>query len=121
MDGDHGQLLVAADDRSPVGLLTWHQAMNGPPPYSTAWNIGIWIAAEQRGKGHGTEAQRLGAAYLFAHTNYPRVEASTETGNIGEQRALEKAGFTREGVLRQAAFRDGAYRDMVMYSKLRGE
>lgn len=121
IDGDNGHLVIAADDASPVGLLTWHKAVNGPPPYSVAWNLGIWVGAEHRGQGHGTEAQRLGAAYLLAHTNFERIEASTEVDNIGEQKALEKAGFTREGVLRRAAFRDGAYRDMVMYSKLRGE
>jgi RimJ/RimL family protein N-acetyltransferase len=38
-----------------------------------------------------------------------------------EQRALEKAGFTREGVLRQAQWRSGGWHDQVMYSKLRGE
>jgi RimJ/RimL family protein N-acetyltransferase len=41
--------------------------------------------------------------------------------NIAEQRALEWAGFTREGVLRGACFRAGAWRDMVMYSVLRAE
>ncbi len=50
-----------------------------------------------------------------------RVEAGTEAGNIGEQKALEKAGFTREGVLRRACLRAGEYRDMVVYSKLRNE
>jgi len=37
-----------------------------------------------------------------------RIEASTEITNIGEQRALERAGFTREGVLRGATFQGGA-------------
>ena len=41
--------------------------------------------------------------------------------NLAEQRALERAGFTREGVLRQAQFRDGGFRDMVLYSRLRGD
>jgi RimJ/RimL family protein N-acetyltransferase len=120
-EGDRGRLTVAAEDGSPVGLLSWRMSMNGPPPGGACWNLGIWIAAEHRGKGHGAAAQSLGAAYLFANTTFERVEASTEVDNIGEQKALEKAGFTREGVLRRGSFRDGAYRDMVMYSKLRGE
>ncbi|MFE9450159.1 GNAT family N-acetyltransferase [Streptomyces sp. NPDC006739] len=41
--------------------------------------------------------------------------------NIAEQRALEWAGFTREGILRGACFRAGAWHDMVMYSVLRAE
>ncbi|MBA2393543.1 MAG: GNAT family N-acetyltransferase, partial [Ktedonobacteraceae bacterium] len=54
---------------------------------------------------------------------YPimRVEATTDITNRAEQRALEKAGFTREGVLRKAQWRNGNWHDMVVYSKVRGE
>jgi RimJ/RimL family protein N-acetyltransferase len=58
---------------------------------------------------------------LLEHTFVERIQASTEAANAAEQRALEKAGFTREGVLRRACFRGGAWRDMVVFSKLRGE
>ena len=118
---DRGMLAVVDDDDVVVGEVTWIKVFNGPPPNGDCWNMGIWIAPEHRGKGYGTEAQRLGADYLFEHTMCERVEASTEDGNIAEQRALERAGFTREGVLRRACFRGGEWRDMVMFSKLRGE
>jgi RimJ/RimL family protein N-acetyltransferase len=118
---DGGILAVVDDAGELVGELSWIRVFNGPPPQGYCWNIGIWIRPEHRGKGHGAEAQRLGAAYLFEHYYLERVEAGTEVGNVGEQRALEKAGFTREGVLRRACFRGGEWRDMVVYSKLRGE
>jgi GNAT acetyltransferase-like protein len=70
---------------------------------------------------HGTEAQRLAARYLFAHTQVNRIEATTEITNVAEQRALEKAGFTREGVLRGTTFRQGRWHDQVIYSVLRDE
>jgi hypothetical protein len=73
------------------------------------------------GQGHGAEAQRQLAAYLFATTRVERLEASTDVDNLAEQRSLEKAGFTREGVLRSAQFRDGAFHDLVLYSRLRGD
>jgi ribosomal-protein-alanine N-acetyltransferase len=38
---------------------------------------------------------------------------------IPEQRALEKAGFTLEGVIRAAEFRAGQWRDGYLYSRLR--
>jgi RimJ/RimL family protein N-acetyltransferase len=56
---------------------------------------------------------------LFAHTTAHRIEAGTEADNIAEQRALEKAGFTREGVLRGIGWRGGSWRDGVLYSLLR--
>lgn len=40
---------------------------------------------------------------------------------MAEQRALEKAGFTREGVLRGTTFRQGRWHDQVIYSVLRAE
>jgi RimJ/RimL family protein N-acetyltransferase len=118
---ERGMLAVVDDDGALVGELSWLKVFNGPPPNGDCWNMGIWIVPGHRGKGHGSEAQRLGAAYLFDNTTYERVEASTESANIAEQRALERAGFTREGVLRHACFRGGEWRDMVVFSKLRGE
>ena len=52
---------------------------------------------------------------------YPvnRIEAATDVTNRAEQRSLEKAGFTREGVLRGAQWRNGRWNDMVVYSRLR--
>ena len=121
LTSDRGMMAVVDDQGRLVGEVQWHQVFNGPPPNGACWNIGIWIAPEFRGKGYGSDAQRLVAAYLFEHTYLERVEASTESDNVAEQRALEKAGFTREGVLRRACFRGGAWRDMVMFSKLRDE
>jgi RimJ/RimL family protein N-acetyltransferase len=61
------------------------------------------------------------ALYLFAHTQVNRIEAVTEITNAAEQRALEKAGFTREGILRGSTFRQGQWHDQVLYSVLRHE
>jgi RimJ/RimL family protein N-acetyltransferase len=113
---DIGVLMVARDGAR-LGFVTWHKVPSTPGCYY--WNIGIALLPEARGKGYGTQAQRLLAEYLFAHTTVQRIEAATETGNVAEQRALEKAGFTREGVLRSVGWRDGAYRDGVWYSMLR--
>ncbi len=90
-----------------------------PTPNAYHWEIGISLLPEARGHGYGTEAQRLLVRYLFAHTPVHRIEAATEAGNVAEQRALEKAGFTREGVLRGIGWRDGAWRDGIWYSVLR--
>ena len=118
---DGGILAVVDDGGQLVGEVSWIRLVNGPPPNGYCWNIGVWVRPDQRGKGYGSEAQRLVAAYLFEHTYLERVEAGTEADNVAEQKALERAGFTREGVLRRACFRGGRWRDMVVFSKLRGE
>ena len=105
----------------PVGTVGWHPVGYGPGPASMCWNIGIDLVPEGRGKGYGTEAQRLLADYLFAATKVNRVEAGTDVGNLPEQRSLENAGFTREGIVRGAQFRSGTYHDLVVYARLRSD
>ena len=120
---DHGRLAVAL--RGPaktgefIGEVSWHKAQTGPSSFS--WTIGIALLAGARGHGYGTRAQRLLAEYLFAHTQLNRIAAETEVGNLAEQRSLEKAGFTREGILRGSCFRAGNWRDMVSYSLVRAD
>ncbi|MFH8382622.1 GNAT family N-acetyltransferase [Kitasatospora sp. NPDC018058] len=91
----------------------------GVRPAAPYWSIGIQLAPQARGRGIGTQAQRLLVDYLFTHTPVMRVEADTDLGNLAEQRALEKIGFTREGVQRSVTFRAGEWRDAVMYGLLR--
>ena len=121
LSAQFGQLLVVTPDDTPVGIVNYYRVGYGPNEGSKVYNIGISIVAAHRGKGYGVEAQNLLAAYLFATYPIMRVEAVTDIENIPEQRALEKAGFTREGILRQAQWRSGRWHDQVMYSKLRGE
>jgi RimJ/RimL family protein N-acetyltransferase len=118
---DHGNLAVVVDEVGFVGDVGWFAVIHGPGSIARALNIGIYLLPEQRGKGYGTEAQRLIAEYLFENTLIERLEAGTDVDNVAEQRALEKAGYTREGVLRHAQFRAGAWRDMVMFSRIRGD
>lgn len=118
LSADHGNLIVA-DAQDVLGHVSWHRSPQGPLNHS--WNIGIALLPGARGRGVGSQAQRLLVRYLFAHTQVNRIDANTDVTNIAEQRALEKAGFTREGVLRGAQFRDGRYRDMALYSILRHE
>jgi RimJ/RimL family protein N-acetyltransferase len=116
----NGELMVERlSDGEPIGAASWHRMGYGPNDGSAAWNIGISLVPEARGHGFGAEAQRLLADYLFAATGFDRVEASTDVDNIPEQRALEKAGFVREGLLRGAQERSGVRHDLVNYARLR--
>jgi len=116
--GPDGGTLIVTRSGEWLGLVNWRRHdVNGPAVHS--WEIGIMLLPDARGQGYGTQAQRLLARYLFAHTTVHRIWAGTAVDNIAEQRALEKAGFTREGVTRAMGWRDGAWRDGVTYSMLR--
>ena len=116
-----GELVVTDGDDRPIGTVQWHAVQHGPTAGSLAMNIGISLRPEARGQGHGTRAQQQLTAYLLARFPVHRVEASTDVENLAEQRALERAGFRREGLLRGAQWRRGAWHDLVLYSRLRGE
>ena len=115
--GPDGGVFVVVAGTAAVGFVSWRRQRVGP--VATSWEIGIALLPEARGRGYGTEAQRRLARYLLAHTPVHRIQASTEAGNLAEQRSLEKAGFSREGVSRGIGWRDGAWRDGVNYSLLR--
>jgi len=112
-------LLVVEADGSLVGRVTWHIVEYGPGSNSNALRVGIALLPDARGRGMGAEAQRKLAEYLFATTTAHRIEAGTDIENLAEQRSLEKAGFTRDGLMREAQFRDGKRHDIVVFSRLR--
>jgi RimJ/RimL family protein N-acetyltransferase len=110
LDGRTGDLL---------GVVNWQAVGHGGTFGCAAWNIGIELMTDARGRGVGTTAQRLLAEHLFATTELDRVEAGTDVDNVAERRALEKAGFRQDGVIRGAQLRGGQRRDMVLYGMLR--
>lgn len=116
-----GRFAISEPSGRLLGEISWRLISSGPTPASFCWELGIFVLRAERGRGAGSAAQRLLAAYLFDTSLAQRVQASTDVVNVAEQRALEKAGFTREGVLRGFQYRFGAWHDMVSYSKLRGE
>jgi RimJ/RimL family protein N-acetyltransferase len=118
---ENGGLIVLDDVGDVAGSVSWHWTEWGPNAASRCPMIGIWLRPEARGRGIGRAAQRAVAELFFRHTSVNRVEAHTDVENLAEQRALEAAGFRREGVIRAAQWRDGAYRDGYLYSILRAD
>ena len=121
IDDRQGMLLVVNQQDEPIGSVSYRSTYYGPNDASRAFSIGIHLVPDQRGKGLGAQAQALLAQYLFDTYAVQRIEAETDIENMAENKSLQKAGFTREGVLRRAQWRAGQWHDLVKYSKLRGE
>jgi RimJ/RimL family protein N-acetyltransferase len=120
LERDPHQLVVVDAEDTGLGWVMWLD----PKPFGRqgwAWEIGIVLAPEHRGRGAGAAAQRLLVEYLFDTTLVHRVCAYTEVDNVAEQKSLERCGFRREGILRQAGFRGGEWRDIAAYALLRAE
>jgi RimJ/RimL family protein N-acetyltransferase len=74
------------------------------------------------GKGIASEAIALVSGIGFERFDLHRVQAGLYASNTGSARALEKAGFTREGSLRrQLRGPDETWEDHVWYGLLREE
>ena len=118
LGGDFRQLAVVLPDGTLAGIVSWRTSKTAGPE-GGCLDIGALLFPEHRGKGVGTTAQRLLADYLFATTLANRLQAITDVENLAEQRALERAGFRREGIMRGLTFDRGRWHDGVLYARLR--
>jgi RimJ/RimL family protein N-acetyltransferase len=108
------------DDGRRIGLIRvfdLDDLVNGSPLFD------IRIATQHRGAGVGGQAVRWLTGHLFS--TYPelhRIEATTRADNAAMQRALERAGWHREGQLREAwRSADGTRHDTLVYGTLRSD
>jgi ribosomal-protein-alanine N-acetyltransferase len=107
---------IERKDGVKVGTISHFPAEN-----KLAMEIGYILAPDERGKGYCTEAVTIMVDYLFLSKSIVRVQAYTVTENMGSQKVLEKAGFSKEGILRKSSFRRGEWRDNIVFSILREE
>lgn len=117
MLGPDGGSLAIESDGVTAGRVDWFPGFWGRST-SRCWSIAIVLAPGHRSHGIGSVAQKLLVDYLFNHTREERIQAFTDTENIAERRALEKAGFELEGIIRRAQWRAGCWHDMALYSIL---
>ena len=68
------------------------------------------------GKGILPEALRAIIDFAFAEEGVVRIEAKCEVGNVGSERAAQKAGMILEGQCRKYAKRKGMHRDYKLYA-----
>ena len=110
--------IIEKKDGSKIGLIFHFYVLH---PAGRQLEIGYDLVPNERGKGYCTEAIKIIVDYLFLSRDTMRVQALTDTRNLASQKALEKAGFKREGVSRKGFFTRGRWTDDCLYSILREE
>lgn len=80
--------------------------------------VGYFLAAGARGKGHATRAVGLISRWGFAALGLERIDLYAATENLASQRVAERSGFAREGVLRAFMRGKGTQLDTVAFGRL---
>ena len=80
--------------------------------------VGYWLSAQARGRGHATRAVRLICRWAFAALGLERIELLAATGNPASQRVAERCGFEREAVLRSYLRGRNGRHDMIAFGLL---
>lgn len=83
--------------------------------------IGYWLARAYRGQGVMPAVLRVFSAYAITTLGFHRLIAHPFAFNAASQRALEKAGFQREGRLREHYRKSGVFLDAFVYGLLAQE
>lgn len=110
---DHYLHLAIESDGVLVGDFQLRQCDRTRP--DGAWEMGLELAENARGKGIGTQALIAGAQWAFTHGAH-RVEGSTEESNTAMRRAFEKAGWKFEGIQRALFVEGGIPHDYYSYA-----
>ena len=81
--------------------------------------MGYFVAEKLWNKGIITAAIEQACEFVFSNTDIVRIFAEPFARNPASCRALEKAGFTCEGLLRCNAEKNGILEDMKLYAKIK--
>jgi len=110
-------IVSAGDEQQLLGSITlmrfvWEHARA---------EVGYWLSAPARGRGHATRAVRLICAFGFQALGLERIELLAATANLASQRVAERAGFTREALLRSYMCGKEGRQDMVAFGMLKSD
>ena len=110
---DHYLQFAIESDGVLVGDFQFrHCNMTSP---NGAWDMGLELSEDARGKGIGTAALIAATKYAFAQGAH-RIEGSTAEDNHAMLKAFETAGWKFEGVLRALFIEDGVPQNYYSYA-----
>lgn len=96
-------------------------AFTEPRPRDRSVIIGTWLHKDHWGTGVNTESKAMMAALAFRRMGVERLGVYAAVTNQRSLAALEKVGFTREGVLRHFHLHGDTWHDLMVGSILSGE
>jgi RimJ/RimL family protein N-acetyltransferase len=109
-------VIVDSDGGRPLGLLNVQFGED-----EEVASLAVSVFPEARGRGVASRALRLAALWGLRELGLARVVAEAAADNHASIRAIEKAGFHREGTLRAHCKTHGERHDCVMFSLVAGD
>jgi RimJ/RimL family protein N-acetyltransferase len=110
----HSFTILRSSDRLPIGSIGI-----APNQQNASGDIGLWIGLPFQGRGYGTKAIALIAAFGFEKLGLERLEARVFVGNAASRRIFENNLFSLEGTLRHAVLKRGKFLDEWIFGLLR--
>lgn len=103
-------MITLAGDGTPVGTIDF---LNFDPLNNRA-ELGLFIAAEHRGKGLGRQALKLLTAYAREHLGLRQLYVFIAIDNTVCLKMFEDYGYRRVGVIQSWVKRGSTYRDVAL-------
>ena len=86
--------------------------------YRKTADIAYWLGECYWGRGIMPEAIKIVCAQAFSLLDIVRIQAEPFANNHASHRALEKAGFVKEGMLHSRVCKNGQIQDAFVYALL---
>jgi ribosomal-protein-alanine N-acetyltransferase len=115
--GEQLDLLIVHREDGPIGVVGLAELSRR----DRRAVIGTWLGRRWWGSGANLEVKALVAHLAFMDLGLERVGAYADVKNGRSQAALERLGFTREGLLRRWHRHGAAAHDVYVYGLLREE
>lgn len=87
--------------------------------YRYSVEMGYWLGETYWGRGIMSKAIQIVSDYALQKMEMNRVFARVYETNPGSMKALERAGFTQEGIARKAVVKNGKVLDIHVFGKVR--
>lgn len=114
--GKEVELVITVEDQVIGRCALLHE-----DPHHRHASVGIGLAADARGQGHGTDAMRVLVDFAFTRRNLRRLHLEVLAINEAGHASYRKVGFVEEGRQREHAYVRGRYEDVVLMGLLRSE